>query len=217
MSSNLSAYFLETGICVEANSELAAKQYLEIIDLGFSRVFVITSSAFAKARLGNLYYQGLGVVEDKDMAMYYFKQAGMEQINFIWSEQDGNSPEYFSESNDVAQKIWGLSKDQLENRFSTAELGPLPIPQPLIDEVNWLKSINTGDGAKILEIANHLHDGTGGYRKNLSLATLWIFQVWARTKDQTYGEIALKWMDEDSDERREERRTLLDDPLDRSE
>jgi hypothetical protein len=196
MASNLSAYFLEAGICVEANPELAAKEYLEIIDFGMSRVF-ITNSVFAMVRLGNLYYQGLGVVEDHDMAMYYFKQASMEQINFIWGEQDGASPEYFSESNDVAQKIWGLSKGQLENIFSTAELGPLPIPQPLIDEVNWLKSINTGDGSKILVIAHHFHEGTGGYRQNLSLATAWLLQVWVRTEDEKYRKIWLKWTEEE--------------------
>jgi hypothetical protein len=194
--SNLSAYFLEAGICIEANPELAATEYFKITTQKIE-------PTFAMARLGNLYYQGLGVVQDHDMAMYYFKQASRWQAPIIWNEQDGLFAEYFSELNDIARKVWGFSKYQLENRFSTEVLGPLPIPQPLIEEVNWLKSIHTVDGSKILEIAHHFHDGTGGYKEDISIATQWILYMLTRYTDPNNLDLYEKWNEEEETWREE--------------
>lgn len=186
----LKAYFLEEGICEEVDVERAVLTYLNL-DL------VIPKDYFVNARLGNIYYLGKDVQKDVEKANYYFKQAILEVAPTIWMLKEGNAPNQSPlNTNSPELQVWGMTRYQLETIFTIEDIGPWKLPQPLLEQIHWVESIYEGDGRKILEIAHHLHDGTGGYEQNIEFATGWLAAVVDKNNNQVHLDLLFKWINE---------------------
>ena len=187
--STLKGYFLDEGICTDANPVEALNTYLKS-DTSLS------DAPFINARIGNIYYEGKGVSKDLDKANYYFKKAIVDVgplILFFADEKQMAEIGYKLNTNSPAYHSWGLTTFQLETMFTIEEVGPWDLPQPLLDQVEWVYALNDDD---YLALAHHLHDGTGGYEKNLGQAIYWLSGVTGPDYPQENTELYLGWINE---------------------
>lgn len=163
----LAGVFFDEGICVEKDPTISLKIY----QANFEE-FPTKSVA---ARLGNLYLKGRGVIQDKEVADYYFSQAVMLEPSFFWI---GSIPGFDTfDVNSLNYKIWGLSSYEMQIGFTEIETGPWDLPQPLLDKIEWVTSLAKNHGEEARIVAEQIFLGTGGFEKDRELAFKWLERI----------------------------------------
>jgi hypothetical protein len=182
--STLEGIFLEEGICTDPNPAKAAEIYIELIKL-------YPFATEAMARLGRLYYEGVGVEQNTKLADYYFTKAVIEQATMIWlySAVEFSTIGHGS----VSFQAWNQTVTTLANKFANQYTGPWLLPTPLTNKIKWIKGLAAGEGKLIKEIAHHMHAGTGGYDIDIPNAIKWMGEVYYNYADPEALYFAALW------------------------
>lgn len=159
----LAAELIERGICFEKNYEDVAYYLLEHLK-------VSKRDAYAMAKLGNLYWQGLGVNKDYLIAKDYFKISILYHGTEILKSSDDTS------QSSAVKSYWGFTNEEKDWTFSSYEFGSWELPPPLIEELNWLRSLqnSTNAGKMAWLISQDLLVGSNSIPKNADLASAWM-------------------------------------------
>lgn len=159
----LMGIFYDEGICLKSDPSKAAEIYKIILQKGIR-------SPTSVARLGALYWNGRGVVQDRQAAEKYFQKA------LIWmapSFFSGERNDLFYDAKDTLDfKIWGLTVRQADLNFVTLETGPWELPEPLMRKTQWLQSLAETGGEKVFALAQSSFKGADGYDRDLETAIL---------------------------------------------
>ncbi|PCJ34733.1 MAG: hypothetical protein COA93_04445 [Alphaproteobacteria bacterium] len=127
-------------------------------------------TAHIKFRLASLYWRGQGVSQDKKKARELSKEAAV--ILAPWYAKIKHRP---SDSDLGPTNAWNMSDVDILENVTFHGTGPWDMPEPLIQQINWLKEIHKQGAKTYLEIGLHLLNGTGGYEQNPVMAYEWIY------------------------------------------
>lgn len=162
----LAAELTERGICFEQNFEAAA-QYLIV------KYEKSPTNYYLLAKLGNIYWHGLGVEKDRNKATKYFK------LSALYLGTKVLDPPKYEERIPTVKSYWGFTNKEKDWTYSTYEFGSWQLPPPLIEEINWLKGIkdapNTGE--LVWNISQDLRYGTNGMPRHAERAHAWVFEA----------------------------------------
>ncbi len=126
--------------------------------------------AHIKFRLASLYWRGQGVSEDKDKARELSKEAAI--ILATWHAKISQRPPDIDLG---PTNVWNMSDVEILENITFHETGPWDMPEPLIQQINWLKKILKDGGKAYFEIGLHLLNGTGGYEQDPVIAYEWFY------------------------------------------
>lgn len=118
------------------------------------------------AMLGNLYWKGVGVSRDRKRADQLFHHAVLALVPEtldIWYEPDAISD------------FWGVEPEDLVVDFIDPHLGPWDLPGPLKNRQKSLDWYLALEAPAFISVAQHIHDGTGGFPKDPFLAMDWAY------------------------------------------
>lgn len=127
-------------------------------------------TAHIKFRLATLYWRGQGVLQDKKKARELSKEAAIMLAPW-YAKTTHRSPDPDLGPTD----IWNMSDVDILENITFHGTGPWDMPEPLIQQINWLKKIHRQGGKAYLEIGLHLLNGTGGYKQDPVIAYEWIY------------------------------------------
>lgn len=157
----LMGIFYQEGICLDQDPTKAAEIYTEILREG-------RKSPTVAARLGALYWDGRGVIQDRGLAEKYFQKAVVWMAPSFFS---GSINDLFFDAEDTLDyKIWGLTVRQTDLNFVTQETGPWQLPEPLLEKILWLQSQQSTNGEEVFDLAHKVFKGEGGYDRDIETA-----------------------------------------------
>ena len=128
--------------------------------------------AHIKFRLATLYWRGQGVFQDKNKAQALFHQAAITLGPWLSTERHLHK---FDPAVVGPPNIWHMTNAEILGQAAFHATGPWNMPEPMMQEINWLIQIDNKGGKAVFEVGRHLLDGTGGFDKNPAMAYEWIY------------------------------------------
>jgi len=126
--------------------------------------------AHIKFRLAALYGRGQGVEKDQKKALKHSQEAALMLAPRYAKVQNRPAAPELGPAN-----VWNMSDIEILENVSLHATGPWPMPDPLIQQIKWLKDIHAKGGTAYLETGLNLLRGTDGYKKYPELAYEWIY------------------------------------------
>ena len=182
------AHLILEGRCF-APDPAAARKLIE------ARLDQNSSDYRALGLMGTLYYRGLGVARDEARARVYFKKAALEAGWWILDEDDSPSLQAGKEMAD----FWEVSIDDYRLMLINDITGPWDLPEPLREDIEWVRSVKEEGPEAIMRVAFDLRRGSEGLPRDAALAYRWLqeavfyhyvpsyypFAVWTRERKFT--------------------------------
>ena len=185
----LMGIFYQQGICVEKDPIKAAEIYLEIIDEG-------VRSSRSAARLGSMYWKGEDVSKNDTRTKNLFQKAVLWEASAFFGE--GMDDPFFDATDTIDYKIWGLTIRQMWMAFALTETGPWELPEPLIEKIRWLESLEKNNGEELVGISKNLLEGKGEYDQDIETALALMINAGEYFNNQEAKYLAPLWgMDKD--------------------
>ncbi len=120
--------------------------------------------------MGTLYYRGLGVARDEARARVYFKKAALWAGWWLIGQEDS----LFLPAGKEMADFWGVSIDDYWLLLINDVSGPWALPEPLREDVEWVRLVKQEGPQAIMRVAFDLRRGSDGLPRDAALAYNWL-------------------------------------------